>query len=295
MHKKSLFYIIVAGVFWGSAVIFKNTLVSFGFTAIQINALRAIVSAIVLTVYVAVANPKGFKVTFKELILFLINGIAVFLTGAAYYESMTYTTSATAVVLMYTAPIFVMIVSVLFMGERITKAKMFAVLLTFAGCGLISGIVGGVKFNPYGFFMGILAGVLYATYNLLSKIIMNRKNNALVATMYGFMAGSVLGLLLGNPGEIIMTIESDVLRILPWAIGVGVCTSALPYFLYTLASKKLPASVASALSSIEPLTASLISFTIYGEKAGVQSILGIAAIVTAVVLLSKNDNKESIK
>ncbi len=295
MHKKSLFYIVLAGVFWGTAVIFKNTLQNFGFTSIQINAMRGIISAIVLTLYVFITNRKGFKVPFKELLLFLANGVTVFLTGVAYYESMVYTTSATAVVLMYTAPIFVMFVSVLFMGEKLTKAKMFAVLLTVAGCGLISGIVGGAKFNTYGFLMGILSGILYATYNVLSKVIMNRGNNALVATMYGFIAGAVFGIILGNPGEIIKNISVDAVNILPWAVGVGICTSALPYFLYTLASKKLPASVASALSSIEPLTASIISFTIYSEQAGVQSVLGIVAIVTAVILLSRNDNKKSIK
>ncbi len=290
MHKRSLFYIVLAGVLWGTAVVFKNTLTSFGFTAIQINAMRNIVASVVLLVYVLVTNPKGLKVSLGDLGLFLASGSVVCLTGICYYASMTYTTPATAVVLMYTAPIFVMLVSVLFMGEKLTKSKIFAVFLTFAGCGLISGIIGGAKFNAYGFLMGLLSGVMYGSYNLLAKIIMRRGNNALVATMYGFFAGSVICLVFGKPLDVIAHIGSAVATTLPWVIGVGICTSALPYFLYTLGSKKLPASVASAMSSIEPLTASIISFTVYSEPIGVQSVLGIVAIVAAVVLLSKNDS-----
>ena len=295
MHKKSLFYIVLAGIAWGTSSIFVNNLKPFGFTPIQMTSARNIVAALVMLLYALITNPRGLKVPLKELALFVLSGAAVFFTSATYYTSISLTTPATAVVLMYTAPIFVMFVSILLMGEKLTKNKMFAVFLTFAGCGLISGIVGGANFNPIGCLYGLAAGVLYGLYNILAKIEMHRKNNAIIATTYCFLTAGILGLLLGNPAEIAGYIGKDVGTILPWVIGIGAFTGAFPYFMYTLASKKLPASVASAMSSIEPLTAAIISFTVYGEKAGVQSVLGIVAILVAVVLLIRNDEEKRIQ
>ncbi len=295
MHKKSLFYIVLAGIFWGTSAIFVNHLKPYGFTPLQMTSARNIIAGIVMLLYALITNPHGLKVPLKEVILFALSGAAVFFTSATYYTSISLTTPATAVVLMYTAPIFVMFVSVLFMGEKITKHKVIAVFLTVAGCGLISGIVGGAKFNPMGFTMGIASGVMYALYNILAKIEMRRGNNAVIATTYCFITAGILGLILGNPIQIAGYVSKDVSNVLPWVIGIGALTGALPYFLYTLASKKLPASVASAMSSIEPLTAAIISFTVYNEKAGIQSVLGIVAILVAVVLLSKNEEEKRIQ
>lgn len=295
MHKKSLFYIVLAGVAWGTSAIFVNNLKPFGFTPMQMTSVRNIVAAVVMLLYALITNPRGLKVPFKELMLFVLSGATVFFTSVTYYTSISLTTPATAVVLMYTAPIFVMFVSILLLGEKLTKNKVIAVFLTFAGCGLISGIVGGAKFNASGCLYGLCAGVLYGFYNILAKIEMHRKNNAIIATTYCFITAGILGLLLGNPVEMVGYISKDVATVLPWVIGIGAFTGAFPYFMYTLASKKLPASVASAMSSIEPLTAAIVSFTVYGEKAGVQSVLGIAAILVAVVLLSRNEEEKRIK
>lgn len=295
MHKKSLFYIVLAGISWGTAGIFVNNLKPYGFSPIQMTSVRNIVAAVVMLVYTLITNPKGLKVPFKDLMLFVLSGAAVFFTSATYFTSISLTTPATAVVLMYTAPIFVMFTSVLIIGEKLTRNKVFAVFLTFAGCGLISGIIGGAKFNAAGFMYGIGSGILYALYNILAKIEMHRKNDAVIATTYCFITAGILGLLLGKPAEIAGYISKDVLAVVPWVIGIGVFTGAFPYFMYTLASKRLPASVASAMSSIEPLTAAVISFVLFGEKVGLQSVLGIVAILVSVVLLSRNEDEKSIK
>ena len=226
--------------------------------------------------------------------MFILSGITVFSTSVSYYVAMDLSTPATAVVLMYTAPIFVMIVSVLFMGEKFTGMKCFAILLTFAGCGLISGVLSGMKFNAAGFFMGILSGVLYATYNLLAKIEMRRGNNAVIATTYCFITAGIIGLFAGDMPEVSTYIAKDVATVLPLVIGIGAFTGAFPYFMYTLASKKLSASVASAMSSIEPMTAAIVSFAGIGvarEPFSISSAMGILAILVAVVLLSKTEEE----
>lgn len=289
MNKLSILYIVLAGVSWGTAGIFVNNLSPYGFSSVQMTSMRNIVAAIVMVSYILIKNPSQLKAPLKEIGLFMISGILVFATGSFYYMTMQLTTQSTAVVLMYAAPILVTIVSVLFMGEKLTRKKVFAITLNFVGCGLVAGIIGGMKFSAAGIVTGILSAVCYGLYNLFSKIEMRRGNDALTATAYCFLMAAVLGLCIGRPVDIVKTISTDALKILPFAIGIGLFTGALPYFLYNLASKKLPVGIASALSSIEPLTAAIISFTLYREPMSFQSVAGIIALFAAVIILSRSE------
>ena len=72
-------------------------------------------------------------------------------------------------------------------------------------------------------------------------------------------------------------------------IGLGICTFVLPYFLYTLSMRDLPAGTASALSIIEPLAATLFSVIIFKEKLSLTAILGTVLILAATVLLAKDE------
>jgi len=70
--------------------------------------------------------------------------------------------------LMYTAPIFVMTYSVIFLGEKLTLKKFISLVFVVVGCAFISGIFGGVKFSLWGVISGLLAGITYSAYNIIS-------------------------------------------------------------------------------------------------------------------------------
>lgn len=294
MHKPSILYIVIAGILWGTAVIFSKILGAdgFGFTPLQMTAMRNLVAAIVLCIYVLIANPKRFSAPFKEKLFFFISGIFIFFTGAFYYTAISLTSPSTAVVLMYISPILVMAVSVIFMGERFTVTKGIAVSLAFLGCGLVTGIIGGMKFQLFGIVTGILSGICYAAYNVCAKIEMKRGNDAVTASLYCFRAAAVVGTIICDPVSLIATARATFPAAVPYIIAQGIVTCALPYFLYTLASKRLTAGIAAALSSIEPMTATIISVALYNERLGVQGVLGIMFILAMVLLLSKSEEKQ---
>ena len=291
MHKPSIFYIILAGFLWGSAVIFSKVLGGFGFTPLQMTAMRNAVAALALFIYIILTNPKQLKASIKEIAIFLISGVCILLTGTFYYTAMEMTSPSTAVVLMYIAPILVMGVSVMFMGERFNRLKGLAVAFAFIGCGLVTGIIGGVKFQALGIFVGVLSGIAYASYNICAKIEMKRGNNPVTASFYCFLGAAVIGILLCNPINLCGVVSQNFPEALPYIFAQGLFTGAIPYFLYTLASKKLPAGVASAMGTTEPMSATLISVILYNEKLGIQGIIGIILILGAVVLLSKNKDE----
>ncbi len=288
MKRMSFFYIVLASVLWGTSGIFVHYLAPYGFTSLQMTFVRSIVAFAGMLLYILMFDRKLFKVSGKEIILFSLGGISFFGTASCYFYSMQATSISTAVVLMYTAPIFVMIYSVLFLGEKLTKIKTASVALMIAGCALVSGVIGGLKFDVVGILFGFLSGILYSAYNIITKINMMNKSNPISANFYGFLVASLVSIFVCKPG-IIPELAMQKPIILPVIIGMGLVTCILPYFLYTLALKVIPAGTASSLGIIEPMSATVFSILLFNEKLSIFSAAGMILILVAVYLLSKNE------
>lgn len=285
MKKTAFIYIIIASILWGTSGIFVHYMAPLGFSSLQMTFLRSIVSAIALFIYISIKDKNLIKLNLKELLLCAGSGISFFLTASCYFFSMQATSVSTAVVLMYTAPVFVLIYSVAFLGEKLNKTKITSVVCMLIGCGLVSGIIGGLKFDLFGIIMGFMSGISYSCYSIFTKIQMRNKINPLSATLYCFIIATVVGLISCNPAEIPVIIENSKAA-MPLCIFLGICTCVLPYFLYTLALKTLPAGTATALGIVEPMAATLFSVILFAEPLDVSSVCGIILILGSVFALS---------
>ncbi len=289
MKKSAFFYIIAAGIFWGTSGLFVHFLAPFGFSSLQMTAARGVVSAIAMVVYALFRDKRLFRASGKDLLLFAGSGLSMFGTAASYYTAMQYTSVSTAVVLMYTAPIFVMAYSVAFFRERLTRLKLVSVLLMLAGCVLVSGIIGGLKWDTFGIFMGFVSGLAYSAYNIFTKLQMRRQSHPITATLYCMIFMSCMALAVSDPaGMVTLTTQKPVLLI-PLLLSLGLCTCVLPYFLYTMALKALPVGTATALGIVEPMAATVLSVVFLGETLGLLPAAGIVLILGAVFLLSRSD------
>ncbi len=287
MKKRAFIYIVLTGILWGTSGVFFNLLEPLGFSAVQMTAMRGGVSGIVMVIY-ALFHRELFKVKLKDFILFACSGLCVFSTATCYFASIGLSSVSTAVVLMYTAPVFVMIYSVAFLGEKLSFLKLISVILMIVGCGLVSGVIGGMKFSLWGILLGLLSGVSYGAYNIITKIAMMHKANSVSATLYCFVVMGIVAFFASNPTQIAELIMKNPTATIPLMIGIGVVTCVLPYFLYTMALRDIPAGTASALSIIEPMAATVFSIIFFDEKLGIFPACGIILILVAVLLLSKN-------
>ncbi len=289
--KKCFIYIVLAGLLWGTSGIFAPLLSPYGFTALQLATVRGGVSFLCMAVYALIWDRSLFRARPLQLLLFLCIGATVYGTASLYYLAMSMTWVSTSVVLMYTAPIYVSVCSAIFFGERFSKIKVFAVVGMLVGCCLVSGVIGGMKFDPLGLLFGILAGVSYAAYNLLTKLAMRMGYSPVSTTLYGFFFMAVIGLIISRPAGIVTGAMSAPALTIPLLIGLGVCTCVLPYFLYTLAMKGLPAGTASALGIIEPMAATIYSILFFHERPDALSYVGILLILLAVVALGAGERQ----
>lgn len=287
MKKSSLIYIALAGVLWGTSGIFSYFLTPFGFKPVQMTTMRGVVSMVLLLLFVLIKNPKLLKVPKREIVYIIGSGVGLFFTAYTYFASMAASSVSTAVILMYTAPIFVLIYSVMFLGEKLNTIKCISIFLMIIGCALVSGVVGGMNFNTTGILFGIAAGISYSAYNIFTKILTLHKVDTLTVTSYNFIIMTAIALAVSNPAKIISLTKNEPLTITPLIIGIGVFTCILPYLFYTLGLKDIPAGTATALGIIEPLSATVFSVAFLGEKLTVPLTIGIVLILGAVFTLAR--------
>ena len=294
MKKLALLQIILAGILWGTSGVFVHYLAPYGFTSLQMTFFRSTVSYVCMALYIFIHNKNLFKVSLKELLLFAGSGISFFLTATCYFYSMQATSISTAVVLMYTAPIFVMIYSVMFLNEKLTPKKTAAVLIMLMGCGLVSGIIGGLRFDVMGILVGFMSGLAYSSYNILTKIQMKNNSNPISAILYCFFFAVLAGAVFCGIDKIPQSIAKAPHITLPLIVGMGLLTCISPYFLYTLALKKIPAGTATSLGIIEPMAATLFSVMIFNEPLSKASLCGIMLILGAVFMLAESDEEKAV-
>ena len=292
MKTKAFIYIIVAGILWGTSGLFVHFLSPYGFSSVQMTAVRGLVSFIGISIYALLTNKELFKFKLENFIFFIPIGTTLFATAALYYASMTMTSVSTAVVLMYMAPVYVMVFSVLFLGEKFSVLKASSLGAMLIGCCLVSGIIGGLAFNFVGILLGILSGVSYATYNIVTKIALKKGINAVTATVYSFMVMAIIAISASKPHQIVTKAIENPWPTIPLLIGLGVFTFVIPYFLYTLAMRDLPAGTAAALGIVEPMAATVFSVIFLKEKLGWLPAIGIALILIAVFALGKAEGKD---
>ena len=287
MKTRAFFLIIVAGVLWGTSGIFVHYLAPYGFSSLQMTAVRGTVSLVSMAIALLILDRRLFLAGWKDVLLFVGSGLGFFGTASCYFAAMQATSVSTAVVLMYTSPVLVMLFSVLFLGERLTRLKMISVVCMLIGCGLVSGIIGGLRFRAVGILLGVLSAIFYSAYNIFTKSALRRGCNAMTVTLYTFFFMALASVAASKPQQIGTYVTKAPFTVILLMIGLGIFTSVLPYFLYTLALRDLPAGTASALSIVEPMAATVFSVLLFREALDAFSLIGILLILLAVFLLSR--------
>ena len=142
-NRKGALLVILAGTCWGVISIFINYLSAAGLGEMQISFLRQLFAVLVFALVILVRDRSKFRIPLKDLALLMlvgfINGV---LFNFLYFYTIINSRASIAVVLLYTSPVFVIILARIFFGEKITRNKFIALVLTVAGCLFVTGVIG---------------------------------------------------------------------------------------------------------------------------------------------------------
>ncbi len=276
--------IVGAGILWGTMGIFVRHMEAMGLTTLQISAIRLTVAAIVFLIGLEVSRREKRRVEKKDFGWFALTGIvSIFLMSVSYFSAITLSSMASAAILLYTAPFFVLITSVAFFGEKMTVTKGIALLTAFTGCALVTGTG---EASALGIVMGLLSGISYASYSIFGTVLL-KKYTPLTVTAYAFLFASAGALLFCNvPDMVSKLITSGSVSTYLWCIGMGVITAAAPFALYTAGLQNTPAGKAAILAFVEPMVAALLGTAVFQEPLGLTGSFGIILILSAVFLLN---------
>ena len=286
--------IILAGCFWGSMGIFVRRLSTFGFTPIQIVSLRITVAALVFSLLLLLKDRAGFRISPRDLPLFLGLGFgSILFFTVCYFSAITIMPLSTAAILLYTSPIWIMLMSVLFFQEKLNKIKLIALALAFAGCVLVSGI-SGEGLTLTGLLLGLGSGIGYGLYSILGTIAL-RKYSPYTVTTYTFLFAAAGSWLVCQPADMISMFSAaeNLAGLLFFCVLTGLVTAVIPFLAYTLGLRTVEASRAGILATIEPLVATLVGIVVFSEPLTLLSGLGIVLILAAVVLLNRKQPVEN--
>ncbi len=285
--------IIVAAVFWGTMGIFVRALGEYGLSSFQIVCLRVSFAAVIFALCLLVKDRSGFKISLKDIPLFLGLGFgSILFFTVCYFTAIRMMSLSTAAILLYTSPIWIMLMSMLFFHEKLSISRIVALILAFAGCVLVSGISGnGITFT--GLLVGLGSGFGYGLYSILGTIAL-RKYKPLTVTTYTFIFAALGSFIICRPFDMVSKISGSgkVGFLIMFSVLTALVTAVIPFLTYTLGLNKVEASNAGIIATIEPLVATLVGIFVFREPLTFMSGCGIVLIIAAVVILNLKIKKK---
>ncbi len=282
-NLKCFLSIIIAGSLWGTTGIFTRTLTPLGVSGTDLTFVRAFVTFIAVAVIILFKDKSLFKIDLRDIWQFFCSGIFSFLFfSICYMFSIEKNSLSAAAILLYTAPVFIAIISVPVFKERLTAKSAVALVLAVGGCTLVA-LNGDIKVTKIGLLYGLGSGIGYALYSIFGKI-SAKKYSSFTITLYTFLFASIGGIFFTKPKTLILSFGNP--KALALTLLCAVVTTLLPYLFYTYGLSRTKASTASIIATVEPVVASLIGFAVFKENLKIFGILGIITVVFAVFLLN---------
>ena len=248
---------------------------------------RAVLATVMLVAYLALFRRGDLRVRARDLPFLAVFGVlGLAMVHLSYFATIQLTNVPTAILLEYLAPVLVLIVSVLFLGERMTWALPIGVALSIGGCALMVGALGGgLKVSPAGIAWGLASAVFFALYTVMGKYAAPRFSPWTLLT-YGLAFASLFWLLwLRGPAPIV-SLLADRRSLLAVAVMAGVST-VVPFGAFLTALRHIDATKASITATLEPVLAGIASYLIpvlYAPLGPLQ-LIGGALVIGAVVVV----------
>lgn len=279
--------VVGAATLWSTFGIFARFLYDAGYSPSELASVRAFV-AFVAVLPVALIARAPLRQSRRDALFLIAYGVLGFaLFEVIYLLAIEAAPLAVAGALLYTAPAFVVLIARFTLGEVVDRGRLIALALVLAGVLLVTGAArqlsgGAGAVGARGIVMGLLGGLSYAIYTVMSKAAMAR-TTALSALTWSFGAASVALFPLASPVEALTRDAAD----LPWLIGLGLVPTLFAYGLFLRALRLLRASAASMIASVEPVVTALLAVLLLGETLAVEQVAGILSIVGAAVLTER--------
>ena len=284
---------VVTAIMWSIGGIFIKLI---SWNPFLIAGVRSVISGSIMAVYMAKSH-----VSFKLNRYSFLAGIGLGFSATLFTIANKLTTAANAIVLQYTAPIFILILLAVFFHQKMVKREVVVVLITMIGMVLFffDQLSPG---NILGNIFGILAGIFLA----LMFVMVGKGGDDDGTRMSGILIAHSITFLIGVPTGLIATFMAAGSGVLEGAAAtsplgleilyvviLGVFQLGIPYVLYGIASKDCPPLACSLIGMLEPLLNPVWVAIFIGEVPGMFALVGAVIIIGTVTWWCIQESKAS--
>jgi drug/metabolite transporter, DME family len=288
-------YIACAALFWGIAATlgraaFTGRLLPGGalgtIDPLILSQSRATLSlAVLLPVLLVRRGAAILSVPGRDLVRFFLLGIfGVAASNYLYYLAIQRTNVATAIILQYTAPVWVLLYTVARGAHRPSLRRSSAVGLAVVGCALAVGFVGssGLRTDTVGVIAAFLAAFSFAFYNISGHSVLARYDRWQVL-LWVLLATSTFWILVNPPSRIVAAHYGAE----QWAFMLvfSLLSVLAPFSCYFAGLQHLEPTRAVVASCLEPVFSIVLAAVALGELLRPLQTAGIVLVLVAIILI----------
>lgn len=263
-RKNAIVLLLVAGAMWSLGGLLIK---SIPWHPLAISGMRGGIAAIVIYAF---SKDKKIIITFDKILAACFYTLVVTL----FVISNKLTTAGNAILLQYTAPVYVALFGYMFLGEKSTFVDWVTILILLGGLTLF--FLDDLSFDGYlGNAIAILSGMSFAALTITLR--KQKDNNP----SDSILLGNILTLIIGLP--LIVSGTSFNLHSIILILILGIIQLGVPYIFYTTAIKHVTALDAIIFPVIEPILNPILVFFILGEALGPWAFLGGSLVLGSVV------------
>jgi len=222
---------------------------------------------------------------------FLLGTLGVAVSNYFYYLAIQRTNVATAIIVQYTAPVWVLFYVVARGQQKLSLQKVIAVALAVAGSTLVIGIVGtqhnagpALRLDSYGVLAALLASFSFAFYNVAGHRILARYDRWRVL-VWTLAAAAVFWLVVNPPWKVIAAHYAPAQWVFLFVFSMISVLGA--FSLYFLGLQYLEPTRAIIASCLEPVFSILLAAVLLGEVLRPIQTLGIVCVLAAIVIVQR--------
>lgn len=263
-QNKGKLYIFIAAFLWSIAGVLIKFL---PWSAMSIVGARSGLAALVLAIYM---KKSSLKINLPT----AIGGLCVSLTTILFIFANKLTTSANAIVLQYTSPIFLIIFLAIFYKQRPRKTEIITAAVVIFGMVMffLDKLSGGALL---GNIFAILSGVTFTGIFLINTHPKSSAEDAL-------LMGQIINAAIGIPFLFFETAFSPVE--ISSIIVLGILQLGIGYVFFLNGIKLTPPFSASLIATAEPILNPLWVMLFYSEVPGIFALIGGVIVITAITL-----------
>ena len=232
------------------------------------------------------------RLAFGDFLRILLLSSMYAVSSIALIEGYNYMASGIATTLLFSYPVWTLLLSVLFLHERLSLTTAVAIGIAVAGVFFLSGILdgNGSMEGLTGLFLLLLSGFLYAVYMVIFPRMRIRQMPSLKLTFYIFFFAMLILTLYATftRGRIDpIDTRSQLVNLFL----LGVVPTAVSNVTLIMALKQISSTMAAVLGAFEPMTAMCVGILLFGEPLTLPIVIGFILIITSVFILVLSKRK----